>query len=354
MASSVEFFIGLLVFWAIVLGLRNYLSRKGFSVYPFLLLWKKGTRDQWFPGLARSRSFKVFETLSVALAIISMIGGLYLIMSSLSSLFFPAKPSTVKLEPIIPGVTVGIDQAPYILLSIGISVVLHELMHAVSSTSNKVPVKSGGFILLAFFPGAFVEPDETTFLESSLTAKLKIISAGIAINLILAGIFFPLAIYLPPLLSHGIYIEGVIPNSAAYNASLHAGYVIQSVNGIAVSTPSQLKAVLESSTRYTIGLLTPNGTELVNVTSPTHFLGVYISYYYPWYVYPFVAFFLWMFIVNFSLALLNGAPLIITDGGKIFTELLKRIHVSERVSMAIQGFLVLLLVLAISMSFIPQ
>lgn len=113
---------------------------------------------------------------------------------------------------------------------------------------------------------------------------------------------------------------------------------MESVNGIRVTTPSQLKAILDNGTRYTLGLITPHGLETINVTSQSHFLGVYISYYYSPLVYPFLSFFLWMFIVNFSLALLNGAPLIITDGGKIFTEILKRFHVSENVSMAIQGF----------------
>ncbi|QKQ99745.1 S2P metalloprotease [Metallosphaera tengchongensis] len=352
--SAIEFFVGLLVFWALVLLFRSYLAKKGFTVYPLLLMWRKETRTSWFPRVANSRTFKIFEVLAIVLAIVSMFGGIYLIMTALTSILTPSKPSAVKLEPIIPGVTVNIDQAPYILLSIGISVVLHELMHAISSTSNKIPVRSGGFILLFFFPGAFVEPEESQFKESPLSSKLKVISAGIAINLVLAGIFLPLAIYLPPILSQGILIEGTVPNTVAYNSSIHPGYVIESVNGIKVTTPTQLKNVLDSTTQYHLKLLTPNGVVNLNLTSPSHFLGVYITYYLPSYVSPFVTFFVWMFIVNFSLALLNGAPLIITDGGKIFTEILKKIHINENISMAIQGLLVLLLIIAISFSFIPQ
>ncbi|MEM3914059.1 MAG: site-2 protease family protein [Metallosphaera sp.] len=354
MISTTVFFIGLLLFWGVIIGLRNLLKRRGFTVYPFLLLWRKATRSEWFPKVAKSKSFRIFENLSVILAIISMIGGVYLIVSAISDILVPTKVSSVKLEPIIPGVTIGLNQAPYILLSIGISVMVHEIMHAIASTSNKIPVKGGGFILLAFFPGAFVEPDEESFLNSPTSTKLKIISAGIAINLILAGLFFPLAAYLPQTLSQGILIEGVVPNSAAYNASIHPGDVIESVNGIKVTDPSQLRNVLEQSTNYRLTLVTPSGFKTINLSSSTHFLGVYISYYFPAYIYPILSFFLWMFIVNFSLALLNGAPLIITDGGKLFTELMKKIKINERFSMIIQAIIVLLLVVAVTSSFIPQ
>jgi membrane-associated protease RseP (regulator of RpoE activity) len=61
-----------------------------------------------------------------------------------------------------------------------------------------------------------------------------------------------------------------------------------------------------------------------------------------------------MFIVNLSLGLLNGAPLIITDGGKVLNELMKKIPHGERISLILQGALVLLLVFSISLSFTPQ
>ncbi|MCY0874358.1 MAG: site-2 protease family protein, partial [Acidianus infernus] len=291
--------------------------------------------------------------IAMILGILAMIGGITMIYYVIFGLIFHPQSTTVRLEPIIPGVTISLSCLPYILLALGISVTLHELSHAVSATSNKINVKSGGFILLGIFPGAFVEPEDEEFMASSLPAKIKILAAGIAVNLILAGIFFPLAIFLPGYFSQGLLIEGVIPHSSAYNASIQAGDVILSVNGIRTNTFNSLTTALNQSTNYTIVLKAPNGSTIVkHAEAKNHFLGVYVTYYFPPSVRPFLLFVTWMFIINFSLALFNAVPLIITDGGKIFTELLKKISSQngEKMSMAIQAFLLMSLVYAIMLS----
>ncbi|MDT7901240.1 MAG: site-2 protease family protein [Acidianus sp.] len=355
------FAIGFVIFWGLILAFRKKLEPKGFTVYPLFLMWKKSTRSLWFPRLASSKPFKIYEKIAMILGILAMIGGITMIYYVIFGLIFHPQSTTVRLEPrlepIIPGVTISLSCLPYILLALGISVTLHELSHAVSATSNKINVKSGGFILLGIFPGAFVEPADEEFMTSSLPAKIKILAAGIAVNLILAGIFFPLAMFLPGYFSQGLVIEGVIPHSSAYNASIQAGDIILSVNGIRTNTINSLTTALHQSTNYTIVLKAPNGSTIVkHAESTKHFLGVYVTYYFPPSVrpvlLPFLLFVTWMFIINFSLALFNAAPLIITDGGKIFTELLKKISSQngEKMSMAIQAFLLMSLVYAIMLS----
>ncbi|EZQ03148.1 S2P metalloprotease [Candidatus Acidianus copahuensis] len=352
------FGIGLLIFWIIIFALRHKLSDRGFSVYPLLLMWRKSTRTKWFPQLANSKIFKNFEKLSVVLGIISMIAGIALIYYVIEGLLFHPSTTSARLEPIIPGITIGLNEVPYLLLAIGISVTLHELAHAVSATSNKIDVKSGGFILIGIFPGAFVEPEDDSFNSSSTSVKLKIIAAGIAVNIILAAIFFPLASYLPQYLSQGILVEKVIPNSSAYNASILPGDIILYINGIATHTFSQLQYALNSSTHYIIKIMTANHSIVyVNATSQSHFLGVYVTYYFQPFWLPFLEFFTWMFIVNFSLALFNAAPLVITDGGKIFTELLRKVSPKsgDRISFTIQSIILLSLIYAIILSVtLPQ
>ena len=358
MNSAELFGIILLAFWALLFLLRKKLEPKGFQIYPFLLLWKKSTRSHWFPNIAKSKWYKIFETIGIALGIISMIGGIALVLYVLSEFAIPKPVQTagLRLEPIIPGVTISIDQLPYILLAIGISVTLHELAHAISATSNNVKVRSGGLLFLIFFPGAFVEPEEEEFNSSQTSAKLKIISAGIAVNLILALLFYPLVLYLPPMLSQGLQIVGELPHYPAYNASIPVNSVILKVNDNKVTTLNQLKEYLQSSTSILLTLKYPNGTignVKVNITDPQHLLGVYLTYYFPPWAYAILNFIAWMFTVNFSLALLNGAPLIITDGGKIFNEILKKLGISERVSYLIQGAFLMLFISAILLSISP-
>ena len=355
------FFIGLVAFWLLLYLFKNKLEKRGFQIYPFLLLWRKNTRSEWFPNIAQKKSYKTFEKVAVILGIISMIGGIalivYVFVNLLHAYFITPTQElqAPRLVPIIPGITVGINQVPWLLLAIGISVTLHELAHAISATSNKIKVKGGGFLLLLFFPGAFVEPDEDEFMSSNLSAKLKIISAGIAVNLILAAIFFPLAFYVPPILSQGLQIVGELPHYPAYNASIPVGSIIIKVDGHRVTTPQQLGYYLSKSIRQEITFVYPNGSVVTKVlnTTPNHKIGVYITYYFPPVIYALLDFAYWMFTINFSLALLNGAPLIITDGGKIFTELIKKIGLNESVSYVIQGVIVLVLISAILLSVNP-
>lgn len=347
------FVIGFILFWALLLLFRKKLEAKGFTIYPLFLMWRKTTRAEWFPTFSESKFYKGFEKIAIILGIFSMIGGIVLIYYVLSGLLAHPTTTTARLEPIIPGLTVSISQLPYILLALGISITLHELAHALSSTSNKINVKSGGFILLGIFPGAFVEPDEQEFSSTSVSAKLKIISAGIAVNLILAGIFFPLAVYLPQSISQGILVESVIPNSAAYNASIIPGDVILSINGIRITTFTQLSYALNQTTEYVILIKAINGSTITTYAySSDHRLGIYVTYALPPLILPFLEFFTWMYIINFSLALLNGAPLIITDGGKIFTEILKKasLKYGEKVSYALQTIFLVSLIYAVALS----
>ncbi|BFI76402.1 site-2 protease family protein [Sulfurisphaera ohwakuensis] len=358
MNTAEVFGISLIVFWGLMYLLRKKLEGKGFQIYPFLLLWRKNTRSEWFPKIARSNWYKVFEKIGVGLGIISLISGIALIFYVISEFISPKAPQStqLRLEPVIPGVTIGINQLPYILLAIGISVTLHELAHAVSATSNNVKVRSGGFLFLIFFPGAFVEPDEEEYNSSNYSVRLKILSAGLAVNLILAAIFFPLAIYLPPMLSQGLQIVGELKNYPAYNSSIPVNSIILGIDGHSIHTSTQLETYLHRGGIQTLTLLFPNGSignVSVNISDPQHLLGVYLTYYFPPFIYSLLDFIIWMFTINFSLALFNGAPLIITDGGKVFNELLKRLGVNEKTSYLIQGIITMLFISAILLSINP-
>ncbi len=347
-----------LAFWIIIYLLKDKLKKYNITVYPFFILWRKKSREYWFPRVSKSKIYRIYEKISIPLGFILMIGGISLIFYIIIEMFTirPNQTPSIALKPIIPGVTIGLSQVPYLLLAIGISVAIHEIFHALSATSNNVRVKNGGVLLLAIFPGAFVEPDDNEFNSSSTTSKIKIISAGIVINLVLALIALPLSFelpYLPNALSHGIQIVGVLKNSVAYNSSITAGDIIYAINGHHITTFEQLHQFLINYTNVSITLLLPNHTfHNVSVYIPNHLLGVYVTYYIPGPLISILTFFTWMFIVNFSLSLFNAAPLIITDGGKLLTEALKRFlgENGEKVSFYLQSIFLLTFIFAIFVS----
>ncbi|MEM0373458.1 MAG: site-2 protease family protein [Sulfolobaceae archaeon] len=345
-----------ILFWIMIYALRNRLKKYGLEVYPLLLLWKRKSREEWFPKISRSKYYIVFDKFSIILGIISMIGGIYLIYMVLINLILSPNNSTIRLQPIIPLVTVGLDQLPYLLLSLSISVALHEIFHAISATSNNVKIKSGGILILGIFLGAFVEPDEKSFNSAPLVSKLKIISSGIALNLILSLLFLPIILNIPSL-SQGALITNVEPNSPAFNSSIKPSYIILEINNQTIKTPQDVSKYLRPGSLNYITLLTSSSeVKEVSVYIPnsTGKLGVMLNYYFPtplnWIIY----FSIWMFNINLSLSLLNGAPLIITDGAKIFTEIMKRKfgELGERISFGLQLVIILSLVSAIYLSLI--
>jgi len=344
-------------FWIGIYVFRGRLKKYGLEVYPLLLLWKRRSREEWFPKIAKSRYFMIYEKISVFLGFISMISGIYLIYMVLINLIINPASSSIRLQPIIPLVTVDLDQLPYLLLAISISVALHEILHAISATSNNVKIKSGGILLLGIFPGAFVEPDEKSFNDAPLMSKLKIISAGIALNLLLGLIFLPLILNIP-LISQGVLVVKVEPNSPAYNSSITASDVILSINGENIRVPQDVAKYLKPGWVNNITLLNPSLSEIkeisVYIPNTTGRLGVALNYYFPPPLNAIVYFSIWMFNINLSLALLNGAPLIITDGAKILTEVMKRKfgELGERISFGFQLVILLSLVSAIYLSLI--
>ncbi|BBD73973.1 S2P metalloprotease [Sulfodiicoccus acidiphilus] len=337
--------------YAIWRARRLSLERKGLQIYPFLIIWKKASRDQWFPGFSRGKGYRAFETISIGLAVLSMTLGIYLILYTLFELsVLRPQAQVVKLEPIIPGVTVSLNQVPYLLVALVLSISLHELMHALSSTSQGIKVKNGGLILLAIFPGAFVEPDQDDFSSKPLASKLKVISAGIAINLVLAAISLALLSMAVSMFSHGVLIVRVVGGSPAQYAGLKSGDVIVKVNGTAINSPTQLGKLTSSGLPLILTVIENGHISSIAVTPENGKIGVYITdYFAPSIAGPIVDLLDWLFIVNFSLTMFNGAPLIITDGGKLLTELLRPIG-GENVAYVVQTMLLLAFILAIGLS----
>jgi len=354
----VSFLEGALIFlalWgAIYLAWRTnkkLFESKGIQIYPFVLIWRKSARDSWFPRLSKGRGYRLFETVSVGLAVLAMILGIYLIVYTVLELtILRPTVAAVRLEPIIPGVTVSLSQVPYLLLALVLSVSLHELMHALSSTSQGVKVRRGGLIVIALFPGAFVEPDQEGFSSSSTLSKLKVISTGIALNLILAGISLGLLTTAVSAFSHGALIVGIVPGSPAQAAGLRGGEAIISINGTPISKPSQLSSFTAKDAPLNVTLTNGKALTSIILTPQNGKIGVYVTNFFtPPLTSSLIYFLDWLFIINFSLSAFNGAPLIITDGGKLLTEMLRPIG-GENVAYAVQMLLLFTFILALGLS----
>ena len=237
------------------------------------------------------------------------------------------------LRVLVPGVDItGLDLA-YFIVAVALAAVLHEFFHGKAAVGNGVGVKSFGLALAFVLPLAFTEIDEKDFAGSSRRVKIGILAAGVAANLALGllGLVFLNTATSPT----GILVTNVVPGSLASKAGVEPYSILLSLNGVELRSVDDLRSVLSntSATSLNLTLLTPEGSTrsiIIERNTTDKTLGVYImSPPAGWLVRmvgvylgaQLVKAFFWLYLVNFNLAILNAAPLFITDGGRIVFEL---------------------------------
>jgi membrane-associated protease RseP (regulator of RpoE activity) len=326
--------------WLLVYILLRRRSVKGLTLYPFLLIYRLGYARGPLPPGAKAKLAKVYGVASLAAAAFAM-AYFYFVSGSLFLQRYVVGSSQAAQEgfvPIIPGVTVSLGEFMFILIAIGVAVVVHELSHAVVSRALGVPVKDAGFLLMAFVPAAFVEPEEGLLKSAPLRSRVMIYAAGIASNVALGFLFGYALAAVTPLLASGMTIASVSPNSPAYAAGLAPGMKIAAIDGIPVRTLTQGLQVLKSvgaennatAVNVTLTVLYRGVERSIVVFKPVgvSHLGIEVTpvYNMGWLVELTTA----LYVVNMGLALINAAPFafplpgfgIESDGGQMLRDAL--------------------------------
>ena len=266
------------------------------------------------------------------------------------------------VTPLIPGF-IGVDTFLLLLPGLSLAVIAHEAFHALAARHGGVGIKSSGFILfLGVLPAAFVEPDEEELRRAPRRTRLRIYSAGILANIILfallAGINAAVASG-----GHYIVIVDVRPYSAAYNASIKPYTAVKEfiVNGTAATSIEELSRILGKIRREHNGTLvnvalnvtvvTAEG-KVITVVKPAargevpdhlrqryemigismvpvprmlvHTLGSVYAATITALVLSYAA------AINLGLALINAAPLFITDGARVVLDVLEAVTAPTR------------------------
>ena len=326
--------------WLLVYILLRRRSVKGLTLYPFLLIYRLGYARGPLPPGAKAKLAKVYGVASLAAAAFAM-AYFYFVSGTLFLQRYVVGSSQAAQEgfvPIIPGVTVSLGEFMFILIAIGVAVVVHELSHAVVSRALGVPVKDAGFLLMAFVPAAFVEPEEGLLKSAPLRSRVMIYAAGIASNVALGFLFGYALAAVTSLLASGMTIASVSPNSPAYAAGLAPGMRIAAIDGIPVRTLTQGLQVLKSvgaennatAVNVTLTVLYRGVERSIVVFKPVgvSHLGIEVTPVYKmgWLVELITA----LYVVNMGLALINAAPFafplpgfgIESDGGQMLRDAL--------------------------------
>ena len=155
----------------------------------------------------------------------------------------PPKPSALtnpRNALLIPGINQFIPLV-WGIIGLAVTLIVHELSHAVLCRVEGVRVKSLG-ILFALVPiGGFAEPDEKELMDESKLKRIqriRIFSAGVISNFIVASISFVAFFYLIGFLQPHVIV--VLSNVKG----IENGSVIESINGIPVHTEKDVRRAL--------------------------------------------------------------------------------------------------------------
>lgn len=190
-------------------------------------------RPWWF--------WKSISTAGVVLALFFMIYGFYMLTASANMIFqgIIKQPGVHIVLPSLGATSVtgpGYILIPFWFWFIVIAAILvpHELSHGIMARAEKIRLKSVGLLLLAIFPGAFVEPDENALKKSRLIKKLRIFAAGSLANFLVAFFVFTVTAYLiwpNTLENNNILIINVTEGSPAALAGISQNTIITEING---------------------------------------------------------------------------------------------------------------------------
>ena len=258
--------LSVILFFAI-LGVIIYRDRKKID-FKYILLMRRTKRFRnILDSIARKSIlfWKIVGTIALLFCLFFMIYGTwnminiaYLVYSGVISEPALAIALPIPTEQMVVGP--GFIGIPFWFWIIAVSIILipHEAFHGIIARAEKIKLKDVGLLLLAIFPGAFVEPDEKQIKKSKLITKLRIFSAGSFINISIGVLVLLLVQNLlwSPNVS-GILITSVNETAPAGQLGLRPGMVLESING---------KGMTASFNDYSFLVLTVPDSNTENIT----------------------------------------------------------------------------------------
>jgi len=213
--------------------------------------------------LARPKRFwRFFANIGIPLTVIAMFFMLaILIVGDVRILVTQPAPTAYNAPQnvlLLPGINQFIPLT-WGLIGLIVTLVVHELSHAILSRVADIKVKSLG-LLIALIPiGAFAEPDESQLLGidakqgqkiATRPERLRVFSAGIIGNFAIALI--ALTLFFGPVLSSvtatgGLGVVAVVSGSPAERAGIQPGMTISQIDGITISDANDFQAFMNTT-----------------------------------------------------------------------------------------------------------
>lgn len=368
--------IDVIIFYSVVMAWLFY-KRNKFTKQGSVLMYKTklGLKSMEITAKKYPRLMRILGDIGIYLGFFFMIVIVIILIENAISLLFV--PSTMPgVSPVLPGIP--IPGAPiflplwYGIISIFITVLIHEFSHGVIARLYDIKVKSSGFLFIGPIIGAFVEPDEKQMEKKPKKQQLAVLGAGPFSNILLALIVILLLQFaIAPLMNSTLVENGVsinvLSNHSADLAGLETGMVITEINNNQIDNDKDFLFILENSKpNEEINLKNYYNESFIAIlgTHPEHedrgYLGINAKTnfeYNPELIekYSKIPFNLlmilqrlltWLFIISFGIGVANLIPLGPVDGGRMLLIVLTKYFKKEKAKLIwtrISAFSILLL-----------
>ena len=329
--------------WVVIYGVLVLLKadKHGLIAKPYYIMLKTVVFNSWIERIGGRfrRGWLAFFDIGAAMGIGLLVFVVYSFINNAIGLFRHSSSAgpTLLIIP-LPGVTIGWDIFPYILLAIAVLLIPHEVAHGIASVLDKVPLKSSGVFMAVFLPGGFVEIDEENLAKRKARTKLRVFAAGSFTNVATWALVLVLLVALYQPAPTGVLVTGFTNGSPAQTAGLPQWSIITQVNNNATPDAQHLGSYLGSlspGTTVTVHLSNPSQTIPVTTgksdTNMTRaILGVQTANYVPLRYqflpvvssYQLLTAFGWLQLILLGVALVNMLPLFPFDGDRYLDTLL--------------------------------
>jgi membrane-associated protease RseP (regulator of RpoE activity) len=335
--------------WVLIVLLAVLLKadKHGIIAKPYYLMLKTEAFNGWMEKLGRRfrKGWMTYYDIGAAMGIGLLIFVIFsFILNAYNLVNHPSMAGPALLIIPLPGVTISWTIFPYILISIAVLLIPHEVGHGLAAVIDKVPIKSSGVFLAVFLPGGFVEIDEENLSKRKARTKLRVFAAGSFTNVvtffIVALLITNFAFTISPLYnskSSGVLITDLVNGGAAQTSNVPKWSVITQINGSSIQSPTDLQNYLTPLTPGHHLILTMNSGQTYNIlTQPSltnssrATVGIYPFYYYqpkasfapvalPYYYSNLLS---WMSLILLGVALVNMLPMFPFDGDRYFDTIL--------------------------------
>jgi len=332
-----------LAVWVVIYALAVLLKadKHGIIAKPYYLMLKTVVFNSWIEriGSRFRRGWLAFFDIGAAMGIGLLVFVIYSFINNAVGLFRHSSSAgpTLLIIP-LPGLTIGWDIFPYILLAIAVLLIPHELAHGIASVLDKVPLKSSGVFMAIFLPGGFVEIDEENLAKRKARTKLRVFAAGSFTNVATWALVLLLLVALFQSSPTGVLVTGFTNGSPAQASGMPQWSIITQVNNNTTPDVQHLGAYLASlapGAIVTVHLSNPSQTLTVTTGKSDNnatraILGVQTANYVPLRyqflpvtsTYQLLTAFSWMQLILLGVALVNMLPLFPFDGDRYLDTLL--------------------------------